>query len=302
MKRSALRAGFAEAVVTEAIADTPVTLIHGPRQCGTTTLARMVGEPRGYPYLSFDSDDTLAQALYDPAGLALDLPLRAILAEVQRVPGLFNALKLVIDRDRIPGRFILTGSTNVLLVPALGDSLAGRMEIVRLHTFSQGEISGRGASPFLDTLLSGRFRIRKYERLSGNLAERIAAGGFPAPLERRSVARRAAWHRNYIALLVQRDVKDLARVRFLDDLPKLLEAAAVHSAQLFNLSKFASAFQASRNTVRAYLALCWKGCSRSTCCDRGTAIAPSAWSRLPRSTWRIRESRAPYLASAPEDS
>ena len=250
-----MRARCAESLVAESIADTPVTLIHGPRQCGKTTLARMVGEPRGYSYLSFDSEATLDQALYDPTGFVHDLPRRVILDEVQRAPGLFNALKLVIDRDRLPGRFILTGSSNVLLVPQLGDSLAGRMEIVRLHPFSQGEIAGGGASSFLDTLFSGQFTIRPFERLSGNLAERIAAGGFPAALQRRPGPRRAAWYRNYITLVTERDIKELAKIRSLETLSKLLEVAAIQTAQLFNLSKFASPFRASRNTIRAYLTL-----------------------------------------------
>lgn len=111
----------------EALADTPVVLIHGPRQCGKTTLARMVGERRGHRYISFDDDAVLGAAERDPIGFVADLPERVILDEVQRVPALFTALKAEVDRRRVPGRFILTGSANVLLVPKLADSLAGRL-------------------------------------------------------------------------------------------------------------------------------------------------------------------------------
>jgi uncharacterized protein len=111
--------------VEEALADTPVVLIHGPRQCGKTTLARQIGDEKGYAYFSFDDDVQRAAAKTDPVGYVADLPERAVLDEVQRAPELFTSLKAEVDSRREPGRFILTGSANVLLVPKLADSLAG---------------------------------------------------------------------------------------------------------------------------------------------------------------------------------
>jgi predicted AAA+ superfamily ATPase len=116
---------FAEFSLTEALADTPVVLIHGPRQCGKTTLARKIGEARGHTYFSFDDDVAVAAAQADPVGFVSDLPEKSILDEIQRAPGLFTAIKTAVDRRRTPGRFILTGSANVLLLPRLADSLAG---------------------------------------------------------------------------------------------------------------------------------------------------------------------------------
>jgi predicted AAA+ superfamily ATPase len=134
---------YAEPRLTEALADSPVVLIHGPRQCGKTTLAQVVGERIGYAYVNFDDDVARAAAEADPAGFVGDLPERAILDEVQRVPALFAALKTAVDRKRVAGRFMLTGSTNVLLVPKLADSLAGRMPILRLHPLAQCELARR---------------------------------------------------------------------------------------------------------------------------------------------------------------
>ncbi|PWB82069.1 MAG: AAA family ATPase, partial [Candidatus Methylomirabilota bacterium] len=124
MSETALYLRYAEPRLIEALADSPVVLIHGPRQVGKTTLARVVGEPRGYAYVSFDDDVARGAAEADPVGFVADLPDRVILDEVQRVPALFTALKTAVDRSRKAGRFMLTGSTNVMLVPNLADSLA----------------------------------------------------------------------------------------------------------------------------------------------------------------------------------
>lgn len=249
-----LRPRFVESRLVEALADTPVVLIHGARQSGKTTLAQKLGRSRRYAYFSFDDDVTLAAAQSDPAGFVADLPKRAILDEVQRVPELFTALKVAVDRHRTPGRFILTGSANVLLVPKLSDSLAGRMEILQLHPLAQCELAGRRPR-FLDVLFGRGFELGRSQRLGPALAARIVAGGYPAALQRSQPHRRAVWYRDYIETLVQRDVLDLSRISALDALPRLLALAAGQTACLVNVTELASPFQLSRPTISDYVTL-----------------------------------------------
>ncbi len=241
--------------VEEALADSPVVLIHGPRQCGKTTLARQVGDETGFAYFTFDDDVQREAARTDPVGYVADLPERAVLDEVQRVPELFTALKATVDVRRKPGRFILTGSANVLLVPKLADSLAGRMEILRLHPLSQAELGGV-APDFLSRLFTTNFIAgRSGKRLGQALTERVAGGGFPAALARAGQRRRAAWYRDYADTLIPRDIRDLARISALEALPRLLALAAGQSAGLVNVSELAAPFQISRQTIREYLTL-----------------------------------------------
>ena len=126
----------------------------------------------------------------------------------------------------------MTGSAHVLLVPKLADSLAGRMEVLRLHPLSQAELA-REPPRFLDRLFAGEFETRPIERLGRELAGRITAGGYPPALARSEGRRRANWHRDYADALVQRDVRDLARIHALDVLPRLLALAAAGTARLF---------------------------------------------------------------------
>lgn len=254
MSESAHYPRFAASAVSEALEDSPVVLVHGPRQCGKTTLVRELGDRHEYDYLTFDNDVTRAAAETDPVGFIDGLPKRTILDEIQRVPGLFTSLKAAVDRDRRPGRFLLTGSANVLLVPRLADSLAGRMAILRLHPLAQCELA-RKASAFLDRLFADNFPTRVLPRLKDELPARIAAGGYPAALARPEGRRRASWYRDYIDTLIQRDVRDLARISALDALPRLLRLAASRTAQLFNLSDLAAPFQLSRPTIGDYVTL-----------------------------------------------
>lgn len=238
----------------EALRDTPAVLIHGPRQSGKSTLARSVGESAGYGYLTFDDDATLLAAKADPTGFVARLPAKSVLDEVQRVPEIFTSLKSVIDARRTPGRFILTGSANVLLVPGLSDSLAGRMGILRLHPLAQCELQDRRGR-FLDDLLRGRFRTGVSEPLGRELARRIADGGYPAALARRAPPRRRAWYRDYVETQIQRDIRDLSRLRSLDTLPKLLRLAAAHTARLINVADLASPFELTRQTIHEHITL-----------------------------------------------
>lgn len=245
---------FVQTRLIEALTDSPVVLVHGPRQCGKTTLARITGDAAGYSYITFDDDVLRAAAKADPVGFVGDLGEKVILDEVQRVPELFTSLKAAVDRDRRPGRFILTGSANVLLLPNLADSLAGRMEILRLHPLAQTELSGTPAG-FLEALFHGGFRSSSHERLGKELAERVVAGGYPAALARATPRRRTIWYRDYIDTLVQRDVRQLARISELGALPRLLSLAAGQTSRLLNVADLSSPFQLSRPTIRDYLTL-----------------------------------------------
>ncbi len=242
---------FVRPRLLEALADTPVVLVHGPRQCGKTTLALTL---KDYDYITFDDAVQLAAAKADPVGFVADLPQQVVLDEIQHVPELFASLKVAVDRDRRPGRFVLTGSANVLLAPRLSDSLAGRMELLRLHPLAQCELAGV-ESRFIETLFSAGFKAKAYGRLGGELAERVVAGGYPAALARKSARRRREWYRAYLETLVQRDVRELTHIRSLEVLPRLLQLAAGQTARLLNVSNLASPFQLSRPTIRDYVTL-----------------------------------------------
>ena len=126
-----------------ALDDTPVVLLNGARQTGKTTLARSVVETRGGRYVTLDDATTLAAARNDPTAFLEGLADFAVIDEVQYAPELFPAIKLRVDRRRRPGQLLLTGSANVLTLPRLSESLAGRMEIISLFPLAQVELTGR---------------------------------------------------------------------------------------------------------------------------------------------------------------
>lgn len=245
---------FATKKLADALRDSPAVLLHGPRQCGKSTLAQAVGEPLGFTYLTFDDNNLLEAAKADPQGFVGDLPERTILDEIQHVPELFRSIKSAIDRDRQPGRFLLTGSANVFLVPALGESLSGRMEIVRLHPLAQSEIA-MTQSNFLDKIFNEKTGIKKTERLGKELADRMTIGGYPPAVERKTETRRATWYRDYVETQIRKDVRDLAKITSFEILPRLLSYAATQTAHLLNVTELAGPFQVTRPTIRDYLTL-----------------------------------------------
>ncbi|MBL4630869.1 MAG: ATP-binding protein [Paraglaciecola sp.] len=249
---------FAEQNLLKALDDTPVVLIHGSRQCGKTTLAQMVGEKHQYHYLTFDDVNQLNAAKSDPVGFVDNLPEKTIIDEIQRAPEIFTSIKASVDKNRKPGRFILTGSANVLLLPKLSDSLAGRIEVIHLRPLSQAEIIGCQSS-VIQNLFTRKTQLSAittgYAKLGKGLIDLITSGGYPSALTRTTENRKMAWYRDFTNTLIQRDIQDIASIQNMSLLPKLLALCASQTGRLFNVSDLASPFAISRPTIKEYVAL-----------------------------------------------
>lgn len=242
--------------VLAALKDTPVVFIQGPRQSGKTTLVRGISM-RGAPidYRTLDDASTLSAAQLDPDSVVDALPRHVILDEVQRAPELFRAIKRAVDRNRVPGRFLLTGSASALLLPSMSDSLAGRMEVITLRPFSQGELGGV-REHFIDACFARSFRpVNDTDSGWPALVPRIVRGGFPDAVTRRDPLRRAAWFDSYVTTILERDVRDLANVASLHDLPRLLRLLAARASAVLNLSDVARDAQIPLTTLQRYWAL-----------------------------------------------
>jgi len=237
-----------------AMADTPVVLINGARQTGKTTLAQMMAAGSGAQYFTLDDAATLALAAGDPAGFIRNLPRPIVLDEIQKAPALFPAIKLAVDRDRRPGRFLLTGSANAMTLPRLSESLAGRMEILPLFPFSAGELAGV-TEGFLPRLFGGTLAPSKPPSARADIAARLTRGGYPEATQRRADDRRTAWFASYISTILQRDVRDLARVDGLHALPNLLKLLAARASGLLNLADVGRDAGLPHTTLTRYLAL-----------------------------------------------
>lgn len=238
-----------------ALGDTPVALVVGPRQAGKTTLCRLVADRRGARYLSLDDAATLAAASADPAGFIAALDGPVFLDEIQRAPALLPAIKLAVDRNRAAGRFLLTGSADVLALPRVSESLAGRMEVLTLWSLSQGERAGVREG-FIDALFAKqKLGPTGPGEPRADLIGRALAGGFPEAVARRDPSRRSAWFRSYVTTMLERDVRNLAEIEGLADLPRLLSLVAARSATLLNVAELSRSAALPQTTLSRYLAL-----------------------------------------------
>ncbi len=238
-----------------AMADTPVVLINGARQTGKTTLVqRFATSLERSTYVTLDDAGVLAAAVSDPQGFIEELEGTAVIDEIQKAPQLFPAIKISVDRDRRPGRFLLTGSANVLMLPKLSESLAGRMEIITLRPLSQGEQDGRSET-FIERLMNdGKWRAPANGVNRKQLAERVSRGGYPEVIKR-TRPRRRNWFASYLTTILQRDIRDLSNIEALADAPRLMALLAARSGGLLNLAEVSRSAGIPHTTLQRYLAL-----------------------------------------------
>lgn len=243
---------FVKDRIEEALSDTRVVLISGPRQSGKTTLAMDIAGDKS-PFLTLDDANVLRSAVDDPIGFVRGLD-RAVIDEVQRAPDLLLAIKNLVDDDKRPGRFLLTGSANLMTLPKVADSLAGRMEVIRLLPLSQAEMIGR-KSQFIDRAFAGQKPMVDKTIVGDDLIERVLSGGYPEALSRKRWSRKQDWYHGYLEAIVQRDVRDVAQIEQLGLMPRLLSVLAEHSGELVNYTGIGAALDLNHVTTQKYVSV-----------------------------------------------
>ena len=242
---------FAAKSIADALADTSVVMLIGPRGCGkTTTVREFISEER--EYLTLDDDTLRDAARYDPTGFVRGLG-SVIIDEVQRAPELLLAIKQAVEDGQRPGQFLLTSSTDIVHLQNLPESLAGRMEIITLLPLSRAEIEGKTPS-FLYAAFSGELVEPPFKLIGSELLQTVVAGGYPEMLRRRE-SRRQAWAQDYVRDLVERDVREIAGVEKVDQIQRLIETLATHSGQLTNFSGIGNELGIDDKTTQKYTAI-----------------------------------------------
>lgn len=240
----------------EALADTPAILIVGPRQSGKSTLVgELVGDTM--PYVTLDDASVLDAATQDAERWLAAFAGAVAIDEVQKSPSLLPAIKARIDRDRKPGRYVLTGSSDVLTLPRVSESLAGRVEVLPLWPLAQIEMAGSEApSALLRSMFSAQLDLpRRRIAIEHPWRRRAIVGGYPEAVARPRSVRRAAWFESYISTVLARDVRDVADISGLTILPRILRLVASRSGATLNLADLARSLEVPQTTMRRYLAL-----------------------------------------------
>jgi uncharacterized protein len=237
---------FLETPIREALKDTRVVALAGPRQSGKSTLARSIAGA-GATYLSLDEAINFKAASDDPTGFIRRTHGLTVIDEIQRVPELMLAIKLAVDEDPAPGRFLITGSADIRTIPSIQDSLAGRIQVFELLPLSRDEVGG-SRSTFLTDVFAGRapqggaLEPEELQRL-------VAIGGFPEAITRTNRARRLDWFEAYAQALIEQDVADIAHLDRHRDMPRLVELLAQHCGEMVNLTQLGAQLSMDRKTV-----------------------------------------------------
>lgn len=238
----------------DALEDTRVVLINGARQAGKSTLVRLLAEGASVEMRNLDRAEDRGAAEADPSGF-VDFDDLMVIDEIQRVPELFLAIKASVDVDPRPGRFLITGSSQVFALRGLPDTLPGRAETLELWPLSQGEIDSE-PDGFVDAAFTHAAEIQHTSELTRrDYAARLVRGGFPEAVRRVDPRRRDRFFGSYIDDLVNRDVRQLSEIEGLTQMRTLLRLIAARNANLLVTSSLATEMKLSHHTVTRYLGL-----------------------------------------------
>jgi predicted AAA+ superfamily ATPase len=237
--------------IEEAIKTRRVLLLSGPRQCGKTTLAKQL-VTKSIVYRTLDNAAIRTLAESDPHSFVEHTHQMLIIDEVQRAPALLSAIKIVVDENTRPGQFLLTGSANIQSLPSMQESLAGRVRKIRLRPLSQGELSG-AAPIFLDKAFEQTFVQNHSTYLNRKtMLEMAFRGGFPEAIKLNDKDRQQ-WHRDYISALLERDLKDIARIHQHHAMQELVSILAGWSSKFMDIAAISSGLSIRRPTIESYI-------------------------------------------------
>ncbi len=238
-------------VIAQALKNRRVLLLSGARQCGKTTLARqLVSAQTAYRTLDDLTLKKLAES--DPQDFVTHEFRTLVIDEIQRVPELLSAIKLIVDRDNRPGQFLLTGSANIQTLPSVKESLAGRIQKLRLRPLAQGEIL-ESKPKFLEKA----YNLSSFKRLSTAYDRRAILdmafrGGYPEAIQL-SARERKQWHLDYVDALIERDLQEISRINRQDAMKELLRVLAAWSGKYMDISAIGSGLSIRRPTVESYI-------------------------------------------------
>lgn len=242
-------------VVTDSIQYSPATLINGARQTGKSTFIQMsfVG-PDNFSYINLDDLTLLGLAKSEPVLFLSQLEARAAIDEIQRTPELLLPLKKVIDENRTTRRFLLSGSANILTLPKLSESLAGRLEVHTIWPLSQGEIHGV-KERFIDFAFSEDSPPPVKTWTQHEYLSAVITGGYPEVVLQMRAGRGAEWFNGYLMTILQRDVQEISRIEGLTELPNLLRIIASRAGNLINMADISRMTKMNAVTLKRYVTL-----------------------------------------------
>ena len=248
-------ARYVKKTVSTALEDTPVVFLKGARQVGKSTLVQEFVDD-SWTMINLDDQNQRELIESDPVGfMRAHQEKKVAIDEIQRLPELLLHIKQSVDANRAPGRFILTGSANAMVLPRVADSLAGRIETIQLNPLSECEIHDVKPT-FLHRLTQGEhFPEMTCVPDKAYLIRRVVEGGFPEPLLRASPQRATAWYKQYVNSLIHKDMQDLLHIDHPDKMLTLLKLTAFYSGKLINFSELGNKVDLNAETVKKYIEL-----------------------------------------------